>query len=291
MATFSNANYSGPFSSKYEEAEALSGERGNRAAYMASQAAHSRGLRDKKLRDTSSFGTQGLPFGIGGTKGERYAAPGEDPKNQNPFSPATNYGRNPQPFSSPMQQGPFAPNREVPLGVGYDQMGGMFPSLAGSGPDSRASTGNPLKDLSNFRKSAQQDMAMAGANLLGGGAFTNNPQAKMQSFIDMGFSLADAEAAVNRDIQADAQRALTKQLYGDRRNERGTQGTQATAPTEEADPNYIPPHLRALMAQQQAGTPPVQMNMGGIMSLRPRMEMDQYSMGRDLAMRDMGRSV
>ena len=272
-----SSNYSGPFESLYDEMEALSGERGNQAAHMASQAAHSRGLRDKGLRDTPFFGTNRDVFG-----NDQFATAQE-----NPFSPATNYGRNPQPFSSPMQQGPFAPNREVPLGVGYDQMGGMFPSLAGSGPDSRASTGNPLKDLSNFRKSAQQDMAMAGANLLGGGAFTNNPQAKMQSFMDMGFSLADAEAAVNRDIQADAQRALTKQLYGDRRNERGTQGTQATAATgEEVDPNYIPPHLRYLMAQQEQG-----MNMGGIVSLSPMMQMQDYNTGRQMAQRDMGRSV
>jgi hypothetical protein len=252
---------------------------------MASQAAHSRGLRDKGLRDTSSFGTQGLPFGIGGTKGERYAAPGEDPKNQNPFSPATNYGRSPQMFSPP---GAMGQGMEPPGAPGFPQQGGgggFFPSLAGSGPDSRASTGNPLKDLSNFRKSAQQDMAMAGANLFGGGAFTNDPQAKMQSFINMGFSPIEAQAAVNRDIQADAQRALTKQLYGDRRNERGTQGTQATAPTE-ADPNYIPPHLRYLMAQQEQG-----MNMGGIVSLSPMMQMQDYNMGRQMAQRDMGRSV
>ena len=272
-----SSNYSGPFESLYDEMEALSGERGNQAAHMASQAAHSRGLRDKGLRDTSFFGTNRDVFG-----NDQFATAQE-----NPFSPATNYGRNPQPFSP---SGAMGQGMEPPGALGFPQQGGgggFFPSLAGSGPDSRASTGNPLKDLSNFRKSAQQDMAMAGANLFGGGAFTNNPQAKMQSFMDMGFSLADAEAAVNRDIQADAQRALTKQLYGDRRNERGTQGTQATTATgEEVDPNYIPPHLRYLMAQQEQG-----MNMGGIVSLSPMMQMQDYNTGRQMAQRDMGRSV
>lgn len=73
MATFSNADYAGPFSSKYEEDEALQGNRGNRAAHTAAQAVHSRGLRNIDIAnrprdnkrtpqtDTSIYGTNENP--------------------------------------------------------------------------------------------------------------------------------------------------------------------------------------------------------------------------------------
>lgn len=283
MATFSNANYSGPFSSKYEEAEALSGERGNRAAYVASQAAHSRGLRgNPNTRDTSIFGTNRTIGGkynpaLGGIIGDQYENPEDNPM-------YSKYKRPPRQLATltPAQKSQAA-------------SGGFFPSLAGPGRDQ-----NPqgvMGGIMDARKGMQQDSAMGIANALGGGAFMSDlnpesPNKRIESLVNMGFSPTQARDYQRRTGQELADQRHQQFLYGDRRNERGTQGTQETAPTGEmVDPNYIPPHLRALMAQQQAGTPPVQMNMGGIMSLRPRMEMDQYSMGRDLAMRDMGRSV
>jgi hypothetical protein len=42
------------------------------------------------------------------------------------------------------------------------------------------------------------------------------------------------------------------------------------------------------MEQQQ---PVTTMSMGGIMALRPMMQQQQYNMGRQMAMRDMGKSA
>ena len=54
------------FSSAYERAEALSGNLGNQASYLASQEIHSQGLRAKGLEDTSIFGKK--DSGGGGDK-------------------------------------------------------------------------------------------------------------------------------------------------------------------------------------------------------------------------------
>jgi hypothetical protein len=54
------------FSSAYERAEALSGDLGNQASYLASQEIHSQGLRAKGLEDTSIFGKK--DSGGGGDK-------------------------------------------------------------------------------------------------------------------------------------------------------------------------------------------------------------------------------
>jgi hypothetical protein len=47
------------FSSAYERAEALSGNLGNQASYLASQEIHSQGLQAKGLEDTSIYGSGG----------------------------------------------------------------------------------------------------------------------------------------------------------------------------------------------------------------------------------------
>ena len=279
MATFSNANYSGPFSSKYEEAEALSGERGPRAAYVAGQAQHSRGLRSNpNTRDTSIFGTNRTIGGkynpaLGGIIGDQYENPKANPMYSN--------------YRSPPRQTTGLDYIGPPSQRGQAASGGFFPSLAGPGPNQVPDPNDPSGfkmipegGIMNARKGMQQDAAMGVANIIGN---PNDPR----SLVNMGFSPTQAQEYQRRTGQNLADQRHQQFLYGDRRNERGTQGTQATAPTGEVvDPNYIPPHLRYLMAQQDQG-----MNMGGIVSLSPMMQMQDYNMGRQMAQRDMGRSV
>ena len=54
------------FSSEYERSEALSGNLGNQASYLASQEIHSQGLQAKGLEDTSIYGSGGGDSGSGG---------------------------------------------------------------------------------------------------------------------------------------------------------------------------------------------------------------------------------
>ena len=289
MATFSNADYAGPFSSKYEEDEALQGNRGNRAAHTAAQAVHSRGLRNIDIAnrprdnkrtpqtDTSIYGTNENPVMrmLGMKNAARYTDPTKNPM--------YNYGMQPRQTPSLAEVGP-------PRQRGMAGSGGFFPMLAGVGPDGTA-TG--IQQMGNNFAGQREAFGMGLGNLASGGAFTSDPNVKIQKFMDQGFSPDQAQRYVRGTENTAARLAQDEFLYGNRVNERGgTQGTQATAATGEedptADPNYIPPHLRYLMEQQR---PVTTMNMGGLMALRPYMQQQQYNMGKQLAMRDMGVSV
>jgi len=289
MATFSNADYAGPFSSKYEEDEALQGNRGNRAAHTAAQAVHSRGLRNIDIAnrprdnkrtpqtDTSIYGTNENPVMrmLGMKNAARYTDPTKNPM--------YNYGMQPRQTPSLAEVGP-------PRQRGMAGSGGFFPMLAGVGPDGTA-TG--IQQMGNNYAGMREAAGMGLANIASGGAFISDPNEKIQKFMDQGFSPDQAQRYVRGTENTAARLAQDEFLYGNRVNERGgTQGTQATAATGEedptADPNYIPPHLRYLMEQQR---PVTTMNMGGLMALRPYMQQQQYNMGKQLAMRDMGVSV
>jgi hypothetical protein len=289
MATFSNADYAGPFSSKYEEDEALQGNRGNRAAHTAAQAVHSRGLRNIDIAnrprdnkrtpqtDTSIYGTNENPVMrmLGMKNAARYTDPTKNPM--------YNYGMQPRQTPSLAEVGP-------PRQRGMAGSGGFFPMLAGVGPDGTA-TG--IQQMGNNFAGQREAFGMGLGNLASGGAFISDPNVKIQKFMDQGFSPDQAQRYVRGTENTAARLAQDEFLYGNRVNERGgTQGTQATAATGEedptADPNYIPPHLRYLMEQREAVA---NMNMGGLMALRPYMQQQQYNMGKQLAMRDMGVSV
>jgi hypothetical protein len=289
MATFSNADYAGPFSSKYEEDEALQGNRGNRAAHTAAQAVHSRGLRNIDIAnrprdnkrtpqtDTSIYGTNENPVMrmLGMKNAARYTDPTKNPM--------YNYRMQPRQTPSLAEVGP-------PRQRGMAGSGGFFPMLAGVGPDGTA-TG--IQQMGNNFAGQREAFGMGLGNLASGGAFISDPNVKIQKFMDQGFSPDQAQRYVRGTENTAARLAQDEFLYGNRVNERGgTQGTQATAATGEedptADPNYIPPHLRYLMEQREAVA---NMNMGGLMALRPYMQQQQYNMGKQLAMRDMGVSV
>jgi hypothetical protein len=168
--------------------------------------------------------------------------------------------------------------------------GGFFPMLAGVGPDGTA-TG--IQQMGNNFAGQREAFGMGLANIASGGVFTSDPNVKIQKFMDQGFSPDQAQRYVRGTENTAARLKQDEFLYGNRLNERGgTQGTQATIATGEvdptADPNYIPPHLRYLMEQREAVA---NMNMGGLMALGPMMQQQQYEMGRQMAMRDMGVSV
>ena len=294
MATFSNADYAGPFSSKYEEDEALQGNRGNRAAHTAAQAVHSRGLRNIDIAnrprdnkrtpqtDTSIYGTNENP--IMRMLGMKNAAQFTDPRE----NPMYNYGMQPKIPTSPQINQMLA---DQAMGIGGAPTGGFFPSLAGPGPKR-----NPqgfIETMSQTTPGMREAFGMGLGNIASGGAFSKDPNVKMQKFIDQGFGADQAQRYLQDTAKTNARLEQERFLYGDRVNERGgTQGTQATAATGEvdstADPNYIPPHLRYLMEQREAVA---NMNMGGLMALGPMMQQQQYEMGRQMAMRDMGVSV
>jgi hypothetical protein len=299
MATFSNADYAGPFSSKYEEDEALQGNRGNRASHAAAQAVHSRGLRNIDIAnrprdnnrtpqtDTSIYGTNENPIMrmLGMKNAAQYSTPeGTLGYNQAlPQNPMYNYGMQPRQTPSLAEVGP-------PRQRGMAGSGGFFPMLAGVGPDGTA-TG--IQQMGNNFAGQREAFGMGLANIASGGVFTSDPNVKIQKFMDQGFSPDQAQRYVRGTENTAARLKQDEFLYGNRLNERGgTQGTQATIATGEvdptADPNYIPPHLRYLMEQREAVA---NMNMGGLMALGPMMQQQQYEMGRQMAMRDMGVSV
>jgi hypothetical protein len=298
MATFSNADYAGPFSSKYEEDEALQGNRGNRAAHTAAQAVHSRGLRNIDIAnrprdnnrtpqtDTSIYGTNENP--LMRMLNMPNAAQFADPRK----NPMYNYRAQPQLYE---YQAPSPGGIRVPLEGGGTTLkprsrpypeGGFFPSLAGPGP-----TGAPgfLGQMGDNYAGMREAAGMGIANIASGGAFSSDPNVKMRKFMEQGFSPEQAQDYINDTARTNARLAQERFVYGDRINERGgTQGTQATAATGEEEETYIPPHLRYLMEQRQ---PVTTMNMGGLMALGPMMQQQQYEMGRQMAMRDMGVSV
>ena len=281
MAAQKSSTYSGPFESLYEEHEAMQGNRGNRAAHTAAQAAHSRGLRQLESQgigrgDTSIYGTNENP--IMRMMGMKNAAQYPDPT-KNPM------------YSYRMQPDPKTYKTSMPPSArAMEGKGGFFPSLAGPGP-----TGAPgfLGKMGDNYAGMREAAGMGIANIASGGAFSSDPNVKMQKFLEQGFSPNQAQNYLTNTARTNARLAQDQFLYGDRSNERGgTQATQATAVTGEVDPttdpNYIPPHLRYLMEQQQ---PVTTMNMGGLMALGPMMQQQQYEMGRQMAMRDMGVSV
>ena len=280
------SEYSGPFSSRYEEHQALEGSSGNRAAHTAAQAAHSRGLREKGITDTSIYGTNENPIMrmLGMKNAAQYSTP-EGTLGYNKALPQNsmyNYGMQPRQTPSLAQIGP-------PRQRGMAGSGGFFPTLAGVGPDGTA-TG--IQQMGNNFAGQREAFGMGLANIASGGAFSKDPNVKIQKFIDQGFSPDQAQRYVQGTENTAARLKQDEFLYGDRSNKSGTRATQETVATEDpdptTDPNYIPPHLRYLMRQQQ---PVTTMSMGGIMALRPQIQQQQYEMGRQMAMRDMGKSV
>jgi len=264
------AEHGSAFDTLYDRMQALEGSSGNRASYVASQELHSRGLREKGLPDTSIFGTSRDIFGR-----DRF-----ETQDKNPMY---NYRMQPDPKTYKTSMPPSVRTMEG--------KGGFFPSLAGPGPKR-----NPqgfIETMSQTTPGMREAFGMGLGNLASGGAFSSSPDVKMQKFMEQGFSPAQAQRYLDNTAETNARLAQDLFVYGDRINERGgTQATQATAATGEvdptADPNYIPPHLRYLMEQQQ---PVTTMSMGGIMALRPMMQQQQYNMGRQMAMRDMGKSA
>jgi hypothetical protein len=269
------AEHGSAFDTLYDRMQALEGSSGNRASYVASQELHSRGLREKGLPDTSIFGTSRDIFGR-----DRF-----ETQDKNPMS---NYRAQPKIPTSPQINQMLA---DQAMGIGGAPTGGFFPSLAGPGPKR-----NPqgfIETMSQTTPGMREAFGMGLANIASGGAFSSDPNVKMQKFLEQGFGADQAQRYLQDTARTNARLAQDRFVYGDRINERGgTQATQATAATGEvdptADPNYIPPHLRYLMEQQQ---PVTTMSMGGIMALRPMMQQQQYNMGRQMAMRDMGKSA
>jgi hypothetical protein len=269
------------FDSLYEKMQALEGSSGNRAAHVAAQETHSKGLRNLESQgrgpgDTSIFGSNTNPimqfFGI------KNAAQYPDPTK----NPMYNYRMQPDPKTYRTSMPPSVRTMEG--------KGGFFPSLAGPGQ-----TGAPgfLGQMGDNYAGMREAAGMGIANIASGGAFSGDPNVKMQKFMEQGFSPNQAQTYLTNTAKTNARLAQDRFVYGDRINERGgTQGTQATTATGEvdptADPNYIPPHLRYLMEQREAVA---NMNMGGLMALGPMMQQQQYEMGRQMAMRDMGVSV
>ena len=270
------AEHGSAFDTLYDRMQALEGSSGNRASYVASQELHSRGLREKGLPDTSIFGTNENPLMrmLNMPNAAQYPDPTKNPM--------YNYRMQPDPKTYKTSMPPSVRTMEG--------KGGFFPSLAGPGPKD-----NPqgfIETMSQSGPGMREAFGMGLGNLASGGAFSSSPDVKMQKFMEQGFSPAQAQRYLDNTAETNARLAQDRFVYGDRINERGTQGTQATAATGEADPtadpNYIPPHLRYLMEQREAVA---NMNMGGLMALGPMMQQQQYEMGRQMAMRDMGVSV
>jgi hypothetical protein len=175
--------------------------------------------------------------------------------------------------------------------------GGFFPSLAGPGPNL-----NPqgfLGKMAQVTPGMREAAGMGLANIASGGAFATDRNKQMQNFLDQGFSRDQAQRYItDTEKNLDRQR-LARAIYGSegRPTSGGTRATQETAATGDpdptTDPNYIPPHLRYLMEQRRRGEVgiPQPMNMGGIVALGPVMQQQQYEMGRQMAMGDMGKSV
>jgi hypothetical protein len=281
------------FGSLYEKMQALEGSSGNRAAHVAAQETHSKGLRNLESQgrgpgDTSIFGSNTNPIMqfLGMKNAAQYSTPeGTRQYNPNlPQNPMYNYGMQPKIPTSPQINQMMA---DQAMGIGGAPTGGFFPSLAGPGPNR-----NPqgfIETMSQSGPGMREAFGMGLANIASGGAFSKDPNVKMQKFMEQGFGADQAQRYLQDTARTNARLAQDRFVYGDRVNERGTQGTQATAATSEVEEEvYIPPHLRYLMEQREAVA---NMNMGGLMALGPMMQQQQYEMGRQMAMRDMGVSV
>lgn len=255
MATFSNANYSGPFSSKYEEAEALSGERGNQAQMMAAQAAHSRGLTGKGMTDTSRFGTNRDIFGK-----DQFETPAANPLNY-----AMRFANRPQTSYMQSSGAQMAANQFRPEMQGSS---GFLPTVFGSGnpqarPANQTGIGRFFNDLTSAYRGSRADLGMGIGNLLSGGAFSSDPSRKMEGLISMGYSPSAAADYIQRTQNTTDQQKLQRALYGD---DRGAGGDDSAIeeidmdPIEEDEDDDRPPIFIA----------PIQMGRGGIVSLRRR---------------------
>jgi hypothetical protein len=98
------------FNSLYEKMQALEGSSGNRAAHVAAQETHSKGLRAKGLPDTSIFGTNENPIVrmLGMKNAAQYSTP-EGTLGYNkalPQNPMYNYRMQPRQTPSLAQIGP-----------------------------------------------------------------------------------------------------------------------------------------------------------------------------------------
>tara|TARA_R100001126_G_scaffold102451_2_gene86665 strand:- start:2059 stop:2817 length:759 start_codon:yes stop_codon:yes gene_type:complete len=252
MVTFSNADYSGPFESRYEEHEALSGERGNQAQTMAAQAQHSRGLTGKGMTDTSRFGTNRDLFG-----NDQFTTAQANPLNY------AMMGRPPNPPSAATMRGRGRMARNMQQGSG-----GFLPALLGSGNPmarsvSQSGIGQFLSDIGGAYRDGRASLGMGIANLLSGGAFTDDYGTKMQGLMDMGYSQSAADNYIQGTQQNIQRRRLQDALYGPDGGP-GIGGSSSPmpieAPIEEDEEEDDDPIFIA----------PIGMAQGGLMSLRRR---------------------
>ena len=245
-----SSNYSGPFESLYDEMEALSGERGNQAAHMASQAAHSRGLTEKGMTDTSRFGTNRDVFG-----NDQFERPEANPLNYAMMGPRPN-----TPSAETMRgRGRMARNMQ-------QGSGGFFPALFGSGnpqarPANQTGIGRFFNDLTSAYRGSRADMGMGIGNLLSGGAFSSDPNRKMQGLLNMGYSPSAASNYIQRTQNTLNQQKLQRALYGDDREGGGGDfAIEEVDIDEEEEDDDRPPIFIA----------PIRRGSGGIVSLRRR---------------------
>lgn len=213
MVAQTASTYTGPFESLYEEHEALQGNRGNQASHMAAQAVHSRGLQAKGLQDTSAFGTNKSIFG-----NNQYENPADNPLNyamQFANRPQTSYT---QSSGAQMAANQFRP--EMLTRQGMQGSGGFLPFMSGGsgymGPSPKAKTGigQFFTDLSDAYRQGRQTLGMGVANLFSGGAFSNDPETKVQGLKDFGYSDAAARDYVQGTQNQLQRQKLSDALYG-----------------------------------------------------------------------------
>jgi len=188
MATFSNKDYSGPFSSKYEEDEALSGNRGNQARHMATQARHSQGLTGSGRIDTSAFGRNRDVFG-----NDQY-----EKATDNPLNSLIRFANRPQTNFSQSSGAQMATNQFRPE---------MLEEQAPANPTQSG--------LGSFLNRFGQDVQMGLSNILSGGAFQNDPNEQINRLVERGYSLSDAADFVNSTQRTMEQNNIQRALYGD----------------------------------------------------------------------------
>jgi len=157
MATFSNEDYSGPFSSKYEEDQALAGNRGNQARHMATQARHSQGLTGSGRIDTSAFGRNRDVFG-----NDQY-----EKATDNPINSLIRFANRPEMLE---EQAPANPTQsglgsflnrfgqDVQMGLSNILSGGAFQNDPNEQINRLVERGYSLSDAADFVNSTQRTM-------------------------------------------------------------------------------------------------------------------------------------
>lgn len=286
MVTFTSEPYTGPFESRYEEHEALQGNRGNQAAHMAAQAQHSRGLRAKGLQDTSAFGTNKSIFG-----NNQYEKPEDNPLNfamRFANRPQTNYT---QSSGAQMAANQFRP--EMLTQQGMQGSGGFLPFMSGgsgymgASPKAKTGIGQFFTDISDAYRQGRQTLGMGIANLLSGGAFSDDLETKVQGLKDFGYSDAAARDYVQGTQNQLQRQKLSDALYGSgsefgpgidtSRVDTGSSSMRTDPPVVDpvgSVPRPRPIHIAPISVMN---TPekivygePVPMAQGGLMSLRRR---------------------